>query len=268
MKKLIPITTAFIAMGVIGLAHAADLPNTKGAPVYAPPPAFSWTGFYIGANVGYDWGYDPVTDVDGWWYNPGTVGSRVYPQGITGGAQVGYNYQFAPVIVAGVEAEGGYISLHGSTDYCPFSACNAPLPDDYARVSGGAYGALTGKFGLTMDRVMLYAKGGVAFGDFQVSYASPGLAGGGPSNQVNVGWTAGAGVEYALTPNWSIKAEYDFYDLGNTTNYGVPINGYFCTNEVNGACRFQHSLTADKAVVGVNYRFDFLAPPGPVVAKY
>lgn len=271
---IVRLLAASMILGALSSAAlAADLPNIKGPPAFAPPPppAFTWTGFYIGANVGYDWAYDQVTDVDAWDYYDGAIGPGVHPNGVTGGGQIGYNWQFTPLFVAGVEAEGGYISLHGSADFCsgagqhcdPEQSINGgSLPDDYANVSGGAYGAVTGKLGFTLNRVLFYAKGGVAFGDFQVSFSSPFLVGGGASNQVNVGWTVGGGVEYALDPNWSIKAEYDFYDFGTTTNDAawevVP----------SEAVLFQHELTANKAVVGVNYRFDWFAPPASVVARY
>jgi len=243
-------------------ALAADLPSYKAPP---PPPAFSWTGFYIGVNAGYAWGYDPVTDLDDY-YSYGTT-NTVVPNGGTGGGQIGFNWQFTPFIVAGVEAEGGYMGVQGTQSWT-----GAVNPwDGVAGVKGGAYGAVTGRFGFTEDRWMYYAKAGVVFGGLEVSYSDPGLVGGGVSNQVHVGWTVGGGIEWALTPNWSVKAEYDFYDFGKTTNYGI-YNGYDSDGEaavgVGEPYGFQHALVASKAVVGVNYRFDFLAPPTPVVATY
>lgn len=258
--RLIAISAALGLLSSVALA--ADLPNTKGPPAFPPPPVFSWTGFYIGANVGYDFGDDPVKDLDG--YDALGNIQDVYSHGVTGGGQIGYNWQFTPLIVFGVEGEGGYMSLTGSQQYAPFVGDPTRIGDSVAGDSGGAYGAVTGKFGLTVDRVMFYSKGGVAFGDFQLSYVDPNPSGtvlvSGTTNHANVGWTFGVGMEYAFTPNWSFKGEYDFYDFGTTTNYAL--------NDFGVPFRFQHELTASRAVVGVNYRFEMFAPPGAMVAKY
>ncbi len=261
VRKIVASAVAFAVM--TGAAWAADLPNTKGPPAFAPPPpVFSWTGFYVGANVGYDFGDDPVKDVDGY----DLLGNiqTVSPHGVTGGGQIGYNWQIASFIVLGVEGEGGYMSLTGSDQYAPFVGNPGRIGDSIAGDSGGAYGAVTGKFGLTADRLLFYTKGGVAFGDFVLSYTDTNPAGttlvSGTSNHANVGFTVGAGLEYALTQNWSFKGEYDFYDFGTTTNYAL--------NNFGVPFRFHHDLTASRAVVGVNYRFDMFAPPGPVMQKY
>jgi outer membrane immunogenic protein len=180
LRKLLIASAAVIAVG--GTAYAADLPTTKGPPVYTPPPAiFTWTGFYAGAQVGYEWG-------------------RVYPRlsapfvidGFDGGGHVGYNYQFGQ-LVAGLEGDVDGSTIHGGN-----GTLTVKKPLD---------GSFRGRLGYAWDRALIYGTGGVAFGDFNYIFSQNRWAG-------QVGWTVGGGLDYALDNNWSLSAEYRYTDYG------------------------------------------------------
>jgi outer membrane immunogenic protein len=123
MKMLFPIPTALIVIGAVGAAHAADLPNVKGPPAFAPPPppAFTWTGFYVGLNAGYDWAADPISLTPGGLWNTAfdsgnssfiaaNGSSTLRPSGFIGGGQVGLNYQVQNFVL-GLEGDFDYTDL-------------------------------------------------------------------------------------------------------------------------------------------------------------
>ncbi|MFT4095682.1 MAG: porin family protein [Rhodoblastus sp.] len=232
MKKLLLAATCFSTV-LSGAALAADLPSRKAPPaVYAPVPVFSWTGFYVGANVGYGW-------MDA--FNKGVVfapfGLADPHGGIVGGAQIGYNWQVSPMFVVGVETD-----FQGSSVGGGITARKTPW-----------FGTVRGRLGVTPfgAPVMLYATGGFAYGRLNIG---PNFPTGVSVGKVATGWTAGAGVEYAFTPNWSVKGEYLFTNIG--ANYPLGVFGSDITQRVH-----DHTVR-----VGLNYRFGWGG--GPVVAKY
>jgi opacity protein-like surface antigen len=184
------------------------------------PAVFShnWSGAYIGAYAGTTWG-------DEHWHFVGS-GARVIPDfaGAIGGGQVGYNVQVGQTVY-GVEAEYGLSNARGGVS-CPnlfFYTCEADV---------NQLAMLTGRFGVTWGRALFYAKGGLAAGEVEAgTHLNPGTTvvpnGPGPvllalapaatTSDWQIGWTVGAGMEFALTDRWSAKAEYMHYDLGNDT---------------------------------------------------
>jgi outer membrane immunogenic protein len=249
MRGMKSLAAAIMASALAGPVLAADLPTTKGPPVYVPPPpVMSWTGFYIGGDVGYAFGLDAVspTIADGGTF-PRTSTSTA--NGVFGGGVAGYNYQ-AGIFVLGLEADLGYMGLKGT---------HAELlgGTEVDHVGGGLYGDVTGRFGVTYDRALFYAKGGFALYDGSANTTS-GVAGYtvGSSSGVFTGWTGGAGVEYAIAPQWSIRAEYLYFDFGSQTPTLTGPAGVF---------GYHTHLTAETAKIGVDYKFDMMAP---IVAKY
>jgi outer membrane immunogenic protein len=230
-----------------GTAFAADLPNTKEAPVYTPPPppAFTWTGLYLGGQVGYQWNTTaPNLYAPSGAYVGNLGGSN--DNGVTGGAHVGYNLQFAQ-FVFGLEGDVDGSSFNGGASGGPVSyTTREPIE-----------GSVRGRVGFAWDRVLFYGTGGVAFGDFTDTYT--GAAGFDSLSQTRVGWTAGGGVEYALDNNWSVRAEYRYTDFGHFNDgliYSIP--GDFVS---------RHE-TDNRVQVGFSYKFDLFAPPVPMAAKY
>jgi outer membrane immunogenic protein len=181
MKTILRTLAPFAIIAAVPTAPAGAADLYRRAPDYAPAPLFfNWTGFYVGANLGYQWG-----KVTNW---PSTE-----PSGITGGGQLGYNWQVHPNWVLGVEAD-----IQGSGANDTFAAY---------KFSNPWFGTVRGRVGYAMNNVLFYATGGVAYGGIKVEF--------GPSTewQTHLGWTAGGGVEVGLTPNWSAKAEYLYVRL-------------------------------------------------------
>ncbi|MDF2117802.1 porin family protein [Roseiarcaceae bacterium H3SJ34-1] len=234
-------------LGTTALAAAADLPSRgyAPAPVYAAP-IFTWTGFYIGVNAGYA-GDKYEYPFAGF----GIAGSaKLNSSGFIGGGQIGYNYQFAgSAIVVGLEADLQYTNIEGKLSLAvpPFLALTAGSQMDYL-------GTVRARLGYAfMDRALLYVTGGYAYGKVKSSININGFGLG--TSSTNGGWTAGVGLEYALTPNWSFKTEYLYADLGNKNIITVP--GFSL-----GVKSTAHIVRA-----GLNYRFNWGAPAA-VVAKY
>jgi outer membrane immunogenic protein len=183
-----------------GSALAADLPMRSSAPYYAPPPIFTWTGFYLGANAGFGFGH-------GTYGGDAAFGSQ---NGGLIGLTAGYNYQAGP-LVAGIEADIDFSGIAGS---------NVPANSRFTSGNVTSVGTLRARFGYALDRALLYVTGGYAGanmrGSLTDSSANPNIFFG-QSNYLN-GYVLGLGLEYALTNNLSVKAEY-LYSYFGTENY-------------------------------------------------
>jgi high affinity Mn2+ porin len=196
-------------LGFDNPAKAADLPLK--APAFKA--VYDWTGFYIGGHVGYGGGsIGPGT-------NPLPEQGVFFPPsltGLTGGYQAGYNRQFSNRVVLGVEADASFTSPLDAPRSTP-APFNATL--DYI-------GTVRGRIGYAFGPWMPYATGGFAWGHSHVNlndsagevFAAPG--------KIQTGWTAGGGVEFAVSENWSAKLEYDYIDLSRQTydlsSFGLP----------------------------------------------
>jgi outer membrane immunogenic protein len=281
--------------------------QAKAADIYSPPvslkdspapfaPAALWQGFYLGGHAGGAWGGPDVSDTFVYVGDPSFNGG-LNGAGFIGGAQAGYNIQRGR-FVFGLEGDLGYLGLSASKSvsfkpdsctgyysadhkaYFTYGADMCAINAKYSS-SSGLYGDITGRLGYALDRTLFYAKGGVAFLDanFKANYSGQncltlGICGrGGPSifnydhSDTLVGWTIGAGVEYALSPSWSLKAEYQHFDFGSMSysysgcvsvggtcpaTYQTYSNHY--TSTLDGQTKV--SVTADAVTVGVNYHIN------------
>ncbi len=229
MKKFLLGTVALVAFAAP--AAAADLAArsyTK-APAYVPPaPIYNWTGFYIGGHIGGAFvGDDSIA----------AGATRNNNAAFLGGVQGGYDWQFAPNWVLGVEAQYSWLDRNTS----PVNVGGVWFSDNQKGL-----GSVTGRIGYTWGPALLYAKGGYAFADYNTA-ANNGLVAV-SVNSKSDGYTVGGGLEYLFAPSWSGKIEYQYYDFGN-----VNFDGYSFKND-------EHVVKA-----GLNYRFNW---GGPVVAKY
>ncbi|HEY4847034.1 MAG TPA: outer membrane protein [Methylocella sp.] len=242
------------AAAIAGSAFAADLPYRGPPPAYLPPPPiFTWSGLYVGGQIGYAWGNDPI--------NMSVLGIPTdffddRPRGVIGGAHVGYNLQIAQWVV-GLEGSVDGSSLKGTA-----TAAGGLALDTFADVQG----SIRARAGIAFDRVLIYATGGAAFAGITNHYfdtlgAVTGFPGTTESiSKTRAGWTVGGGLEYAVTNNWSIRAEYRYSDFGRYNDFPFP----FATLTT---VVFQHHLTENQVQAGVSYKFNSWGP-GPVVAKY
>lgn len=203
-KALLLASTAFF-VGVAG-ANAADaIVYQEPAPIVQAAPVFSWTGAYIGGQVGYGWGRSTFSDeVD-------TL--RVKPDGFLGGLYAGYNFDMGNNFVLGVDGDVTYNDLEaGYSETDPDFDITANV-NSKLRWSG----AVRARMGVAMDRWMPYIAGGVAFGSVKNSASiSDGMESIGVSQSKTLtGWTAGAGVDYAATDNVIVRLEYRYTDYGH-----------------------------------------------------
>ena len=190
-----------------GQALAADLPPApapRAPATYVPTtaPVYNWSGIYIGGNGGYGFGSSD-------WTAGATSTGNFNTTGWLGGGTIGGNVQFWGGAVLGVEGDWDWSNLNGTTTTStPASSCTSSGCETQA----DWLATVRGRAGWAFDRVLVYGTGGVAFAPVQ-----SGFNGGALSSTTQTGWTAGAGLEFAFAPNWTVKAEYLYVDLGNTT---------------------------------------------------
>jgi outer membrane immunogenic protein len=237
--------TALIA-GVSQSASAADM-ALKAAPP-APVLAPTWTGFYVGGNVGSGWAQDDTnfsTSIAGV-----GIGLPLASQGLRGflgGLQGGYNYQWG-VLVLGIEADGDWSDVKGTAPCVVVISCTDKIK---------SFGDVGGRVGFTVDKALVYLKSGWAWAetDFNANFNIAGVGGSATVNNVSrSGAFLGTGVEYAFLPNWSAKVEYDYYDFGTkniATTFSVPAAGLAIPISA------QSKLTEQVIKFGVNYRFNW-----------
>jgi outer membrane immunogenic protein len=333
-----------------------------------PPPPPMWTGFYAGLNAGYGFGTNSNTQSISTAYLPydgkyksittepdpvplalissssspyysasstlgaglalSGVGNNSNQNGFIGGGQVGYNYQWGPSFVIGIEADIQGTGIRGTSRTVGLGSDTAVVDtlikngslhrltniDSTAwgttQVNAGVdwMGTVRGRLGyLFTPTMLLYATGGLTYGgvyanvnNYAVSsstgteyhYKKSGtdvnnvadfthtFVGGGNKSSTLVGWNVGGGLEWMFMPNWSLKAEAIYWNMGNMT---LPTAGFAAApvgSDCSGSCRtYPDQATATSygatrvnyqgviARAGVNYHFNWFAP-APVVAKY
>jgi outer membrane immunogenic protein len=273
MRVAISASIAALMAGTVA-ASAADMP-VKAAPYMAPPaPIYTWTGFYLGVNAGLGGDRVDYPFRGDFRERPFTGDVNLTSFGGFGGVQGGYNWQ-ASNWVLGVEAD-----IQGTNIGSRLNASlSAPPFLNNASLSTGTelkyFGTARGRIGYAFDRVLVYATGGYAFGSedtrLDASLTTGGVmralaeVDGNNNNNTHAfhfsrrhdlsGWTAGGGVEYAVTPNLSLKTEYLYlrFDRNNV----FASNHFAIDDQIN-----LHTLK-----FGVNYKFGAWGA-NPVVAKY
>jgi outer membrane immunogenic protein len=233
MRKSL-LTAVMISMpSLMGSALAADL-GVK-APLSGPVPAFSWSSCYFGLHVGRGFASKDITDlvrlaqdsILGAGTTAGTTTAHVSPTGAVIGGQLGCDYQFAPNWVVGIEGAASGATMKASTSV----GLPAGLPGDQALVSSRTdfLPSVTGRLGYAIDHTLFYTKAGVAWASdkYTVAGSLQGTGFGFEGFDTRTGWTAGAGVEWAFSRNWSVNLEYDYYSFGSgTTTLSDTINGF------------------------------------------
>ncbi len=243
MKNIL--LSAVALVGLTAGALAADLPMRAApppAPVVAVPPAFTWTGLYVGVNGG-------VAFQDENRRRGGRGGGRGGDDSsILGGGQIGYNMQFG-MFVAGVEADIQAID---------FERINPALNPNRNRnrVNGrdnddevDLFGTVRGRLGLAaFDRALIYATGGLAWKSDEGNNGGRRL--GGNNNDQNIGYTVGGGVEYAFTNNLSLKVEGLYVDFSDDNDRN--------RNRGNRRVNFTGNDSREFGLVraGLNFRFN------------
>jgi len=262
MNRLLAAASALAVLATAAQASAADLaaraPVYTKAPVIAPVP--SWSGWYVGGNVGYGWGSNTMNDA----FVPsemlfstlnGSLNNNT--SGVFGGGQFGYNWQMNNFL-AGFEADIQGSGIKGSSQG-QLAGLNGIFSNDPAdgRISNQKlswFGTVRGRLGFTVvPSLLLFGTGGLAYGQVNATgnttfdFGEQVLAN---LSTTKVGWTAGVGAEWMFAPSWSAKVEYLHIDLGSVSAFAadnqVPVGGVNYT--------FQNKFDTVRA--GVNYHFN------------
>ena len=198
-------------------ALAADLPRRveTRAPAMVAAPAFNWSGLYLGAHVGGTFAADNVF---------GENDAR-----LMAGVQIGWDWQFAPTWVLGIEANYSFVD---SNDGGVFGNRNV--------------GSVTGRLGYTWGSTLLYAKGGYAWADTRRSFGFLGDSDGAS------GFTIGGGFEWMFAQNWSAKIEYQYYDFGDVTLTQLALVQAAPLLAASTFTNAEHTIK-----LGLNYRFNW-----------
>ena len=241
MKTAFLASASVAALMVATGAQAADLsqPSVYKAPPApaAPPPSWTWTGFYVGGTVGAVGGHDTVTNAPGNGWLDGPVNNNAV--GVIGGLEAGYNWQISQLVL-GIEGDVSGSSLNRSVS----APALGPFVTDTFSSRLNSLGTIRGRLGWVFDRMLLYGTGGVAFANLRdqlVDTSNPFTATPGSSL---TGWTAGGGIEYALTDHWTAKAEYLHVGFAQRT---------VTSSDPSYIFNFKDSL--DIGRVGINYKF-------------
>jgi outer membrane immunogenic protein len=231
-------------------ADAADLPVAP-APVYVPPAFFTWTGFYAGGNIGGAW------DRGRWSESlfAMNLSAGATPGQFIGGGQAGFNYQIGR-FVAGLEGDFDWTANNPNTTgndvFIP------PVGHIQVVSSNRWIATAAARFGFAFGHVYYYAKAGggwVGNNGVVVNNLTTGTAIAGATSSTNTGWLAGAGVEWAVTDNWSVKIEYDFLGLSGQS-FAIPTTAPFLAGDTFS----NSSHNIQMAKIGVNYLFNWGGP--------
>jgi outer membrane immunogenic protein len=256
MKRLF---LGLIAAIVLATTHAfaADLWAPQPMPYKALPPpaapAWDWTGFYLGVDVGAAWATDTVSPTIDDGGVPFPRSNKLSTSGPLGGATIGFNYQLSSFLF-GVEGDIGALAIANSL-------ADPGLAGEVDSVNNGWYGDATGRLGVVWGRALLYGKGGWAFFNGQGSTTAPGFTA--TSTGMFTGWTYGGGLEYRLDGPWSAKIEYLHFAFG-TKDASLT--------DTAGVLPYANALSVDTVKFGLNYKFGMgplapLYPSGPIFTK-
>jgi outer membrane immunogenic protein len=237
MKRILLATVTIAALGSAN-ALAADMGQR---PVYKAPvmmaPAPTWTGCYIGGNIGGAFGDASLSGPGG---TVSTDGS-----GFAGGGQIGCDYQFSGGWVVGIRT-----MFDGTSNKRSGTIAGGPLAGDVVNFNNQWFDTLTARLGYAFQPAwLLYLQGGGAWG-----HTSTNITAGGAqiaqTSHTGSGWTIGGGVEWMFAPHWSAFLEGNYMDFGSRDGTAFTAVGTCVPG-----CAFSAKATETTVLIGVNYRF-------------
>jgi outer membrane immunogenic protein len=255
MKRLLKYLASAVMLLMLSplTAHSADIAGP-------PPllvPMFSWTGFYAGANIGAAWTNSSWTDTLTLTnFNNNNSGNGVF----IGGGQIGGNYQIGSFVIGG-EWDFDWAANNNHTNGVVIPAGNIVVTNNNRWIT-----TVAARFGWAFERWLWYGKAGggwvgnnttVTNTTTGVSVSTCGNLTTNCGNNNNGGWLLGAGLEYAVTNNWTVKLEYDFLGVGSRT-FVIPVTSPFLA----GDTFHSNNRNVQEIKVGFNYLFNWGAPVG------
>jgi outer membrane immunogenic protein len=243
MGKLVNLTAAMsAALAMSAVANAADLPPAyERGPAYGP--VFSWTGFYLGGNLGGAWGRRDLDEA-----RFGLSFDRSSDGRFIGGGQVGYNYQMGSFLL-GVEADFDGIATNNDRPGIIVPGVGTVT----VRANDAWMSTVAARFGFTGGNWLFYGKAGggwISIDDFTVTNLTTGTSATVGTSHTRSGGLVGLGFEYAFGNNWTAKIEYDHLSLGSR-NFVVPAGAPFLVGDT-----FTSHRSVDTLKVGFNYLFN------------
>jgi outer membrane immunogenic protein len=251
MRKLFHTAAAIAALLALSMAANAAEVGAR-PPVYAPPPIyvappFSWTGFYLGANIGGAWGRRNVTDS---LFGLSLSNSVNNNGAFIGGGQLGYNYQFGNFVL-GIEGDFDGVA---NTNTAANGVVGPGIGTILLTSNNRWITTLAARVGVANDTWLFYGKAGggwVGSDKFTITNTATGASITGSNTNTNSGWLVGAGIEWALAPNWSVKIEYDYLGL-NSQTFAAPAGGFLA-----GDAFTTSNPNVQTVKVGANYLFKY-----------
>lgn len=227
----------------IGPALAADLAVRRAAPeaVYTPAPAFTWSGFYVGGNIGGAWSNLTGVDTTAAGGLLGAAGTSVTDNGsgFAGGLQAGYNWQFSNWVL-GVQGDISWTGINAT-------AASPVLGTTFVNYKSDWAASVTGRLGYAWGPTLLYGKGGAAWVHNKYAVTDATIPLNATASETRSGWTAGVGIEHMFWQKWSAFLEYDYMGFGTRSVTATdPVLG-------PGTADVKQNLQLLK--VGVNYHF-------------
>jgi len=232
-----------VAVTAAALSGAPALAADMAVKAPLSPAPYSWTGFYVGGSLGAAVAMGAVNDLSGSLYDPGSIGHDVSLGAIIG-ANIGYNFQSGN-LVYGVEADISYNTARSDVGIYNVT------PDDHLRSTSNGLGTVRARVGYSFDKALLFVTGGLALSNINVSatgnfgptdFGTAGVSG------WQTGWIVGAGLEYAITRNWTVRVEGDYVDFGSRTAWTT-------SSATLTPMGFQFHDQELIARTGVNYKF-------------
>lgn len=269
MNKMFAVPVLVLAGAVVMSAVASAAPANSTAPEVAAP--INWTGFYVGGDIG---GLARHGHGTSDFFQESETAHTIQGQSLNSssgvaGVHVGFNWQFAPSWVAGIEGDWQWTRSR-------FSACREIGFESLPCVVGGfigvgtigddvqSFGTVRGRLGMTFDRILVYGTGGAAFTDVRTSLGvNCSVIGCSSANPITTtaeflthktGWVAGGGIERIFGQNWIIRAEYLHADFGNLSQT-LFLPSLNCFNFGTCGLSWSRNLHFDIVRAGVSYKF-------------
>jgi outer membrane immunogenic protein len=248
MRKALSLVGATLLFA--GPALAADL---GGPPVYkAPPlmPIFSWTGWYIGGNIGYGWGEttNPVVTSDLFTFLPGAF-PNLKPKGVIGGGQIGYDWQVHPNWVVGLVADFQSADINASGTNLVSNGLAVTNASLFEKLD--SLGTVRARLGFAANNWLFYGSAGLAYGNVKSAIDFLDGVFDASRSETRAGWAAGGGANYAFTPNWIVGVDYIHYDLGRTSVTAATVDPVLGTINITAS----QNVAGDIVRGVINYKF-------------